>query len=72
MPNPWPANQSACATSYCDGYYGFDRSFAWTTESIALPAACVTKTARVRFRATGKSAWNLMSPGWWIDTVTIN
>jgi hypothetical protein len=71
-PSPWPTNQSPCATSYCDGAYALDRSFPWTAQSITLPPACVSKTMRVRFQAAGKSMWNLMSPGWWVDTVTIN
>lgn len=68
----WPANQSPCATSYCSGNYGLDRSFPWTAQSLTLPATCVSKTTRIRFSATGKSQWNLMNPGWWVDTVTIN
>jgi hypothetical protein len=72
VPSPWPTNQSPCLTSYCDGAYGLDRSFAWTAQSITLPTTCLTKTMRVRFQAAGKSAWNLQSPGWWVDSVQIN
>jgi hypothetical protein len=71
-PNPWPANQSACATSYCCGGPGSGRSFPWTAQTIALPAGCRTATVRFRFQAKGQSAWNLMNPGWFVDTVTVN
>jgi hypothetical protein len=71
-PSPWPTNQSACATSYCDGYLGFDRSFPWTAETISLPAACRTATVRFQFQAKGSCIWNLQDPGWYVDTVTVN
>ena len=71
-PNPWPANQSACATSYCAGHCGASRSFPITAESITLPANCRTATARFRFQATGKDAWSLQSPGWIVDSVRVN
>ncbi len=72
VPSPWPSNQSGCNTSFCSGTNSTDRSFAWTAEAIALPVACRTKTVRFRFQATGKSAWYLLNPGWWVDTVTLN
>jgi hypothetical protein len=71
-PNPWPANQSACSTSYCDGRYGLNRSFPWTSQAIDLPPACRTNQARFRFRATGTNIWDLMDPGWYVDTVSLN
>ncbi len=71
-PSPWPANQSACATSYCAGRYLLDRSFPWTAQEIALPQACLTGTARFRFRAEGRNVWRLHNPGWYVDDVTVN
>lgn len=71
-PSPWPANQSACSTSYCDGSNYTDRSFAWTAQSIALPAACRTANARFRFQAKGSCVWRLQNPGWYVDSVKVN
>lgn len=73
-PSPWPANQSACATSYCSGGYGSTRAFPWTSQTITLsvPNDCKTATTRFRFQAKGASAWRLQNPGWYVDTVTIN
>lgn len=71
-PNPWPTNQSACATSYCAGRYLLDRSFPWTSQQIALPAGCLTETARFRFQAKGANVWRLHNPGWYVDDVTVN
>lgn len=70
-PNPWPNNQGGCNTSYCNGDARTDRSFSWTVQSIALPAACRTVRARVRFEANGSSAWN-MALGWSLKQVKIN
>ena len=71
-PTAWPANQSPCATSYCDGGEGLNRSFPWTSQTLTLPAACRTATARFRFQAKGTSVWRLQNPGWWVDDVTVN
>jgi hypothetical protein len=71
-PNPWPVNQSACSTSYCNGGINNARSFGWTAQSIALPAQCRTATARIRFQAKGASAWNMMNPGWSLKNVKVN
>jgi hypothetical protein len=71
-PNPWPANQSACSTSYCAGSNTIDRSFAWTSQSIALPAACLKKATRFQFQAKGSSAWNMQNPAWSVDNVKVN
>jgi hypothetical protein len=70
-PNPWPSNQSACSTSYCNGGTN-DRSFGWTAQSITLPAQCRTATTRVRFEAKGSSAWSMMNPGWSVKSVKVN
>jgi hypothetical protein len=72
VPSPWPTNQSACATSYCDGNLGLDRSFSWTSQAITLPAACRTTRVRFRFRANGTCIWDLMNPGWYVDSVSLN
>jgi hypothetical protein len=69
-PNPWPSNQSPCATSYCDGGVGLDRSFSWTTQAITLPAACRTTQTRFRFRATGTCIWRIWF--WYVDSVSLN
>ena len=71
QPTSWPPNQSACSTSYCNGY-PTSRSFGWTGQTLTLPASCRTATARFRFQAKGSSAWRLQSPGWYVDTVTVN
>jgi hypothetical protein len=72
IPTTWPTNQAACATSYCCGGYGSGRSFPFTDQTATLPAACRTATMRVRFQAKGSSVWNLLNPGWYVDTVTVN
>jgi hypothetical protein len=72
VPSPWPSSQSACATSYCDGNYGLDRSFPWTTQAISVITSCRTSQARFRFRAAGTCIWDLMNPGWYVDTVSLN
>jgi hypothetical protein len=69
-PSPWPSNQSACSTSYCDGGEGLDRSFAWTSQVITLPAACRTTRVRFQFRATGSCVWRIWY--WYVDTVRLN
>lgn len=71
-PSPWPSNQSACSTSYCAGDMSTDRSFGWSSATIALPAGCLTSKARFRFQAKGSSAWNMMNPGWSVDQVSLN
>lgn len=71
-PGPMPSIESSCGTSYCSGSSSVDRSFPWTGQSAAIPAACLKATARFRFSATGKTAWALQSPGWSVDAVTIN
>jgi hypothetical protein len=71
-PGPMPSIESSCGTSYCSGSTSVDRSFPWTGQSAAIPAACLSATARFRFSATGKTAWALQSPGWSVDSVTIN
>jgi hypothetical protein len=71
-PSPWPANQSACATSYCDGNQSTNRSFGWTAQTITLPAACRTARFRVRYRINGSCIWDLENPGWFVDTVRVN
>ncbi|MBI5503035.1 MAG: hypothetical protein HY907_22510 [Deltaproteobacteria bacterium] len=69
-PNPWPSYQTPCATSYCDGGEGLDRSFPMTAQAIALPSQCRTSQARFRFRATGTCVWRIWD--WHVDTVTVN
>jgi hypothetical protein len=71
-PDPWPANQSACSTSYCSGGKNASRAFPWTSQSITLPAACLTANVRFRFQAKGQNVWRLLDPGWYVDTVTIH
>ena len=71
-PNPWPAHQSPCASTYCSGGVGTSRAFSLTAQSIALPAACLTSRVRVRFEARGASVWRLQNPGWTIDAVRLN
>ncbi len=71
-PNPWPARQSQCATTYCSGGYNSTRAFAITAQSITLPPSCLTARVRVRFQARGASVWRLQNPGWTIDAVRIN
>lgn len=71
-PSPWPANQSACSTSYCSGSWSTDRSFPWTAQAITLPAACLTTAVRFRFQAKGSNVWNLQNPGWYVDSVKVN
>ena len=71
-PNPWPPNQSACATSYCSGGKNASRAFPWTSQSITLPASCLTANARFRFQAKGQNVWRLLDPGWYVDSVTID
>ncbi len=71
-PNPWPARQAQCATTYCSGGYNSTRAFAITAQSITLPPSCLTARVRVRFQARGASVWRLQNPGWTIDSVRIN
>lgn len=71
-PVSFPPNQSACATSYCNSGTSPDRSFPLTSQTIPLPAACLTTQARFRFQAKGACAWRMQSPGWTVDGVTIN
>jgi len=71
-PSTWPANQSDCGTFFCSGTNSYDRSFPWTDVSISLPAACITAKARFRFQAKGENVWNLLDPGWSVDTVSVN
>ncbi len=71
-PNPWPARQSQCATTYCSGGRDSSRAFPATAQSITLPSSCLTPRARIRFQARGASAWRLQNPGWTIDSVRIN
>ncbi len=70
-PNPAPANQNGCGSSYCAGKEGTDRSFGWTAQSIALPSECLKATMKVRFRAAGSSAWRLYNPGWLVRNVAV-
>ena len=70
-PTSFPANQSGCSTSYCNGGSN-DRSFPLTSQTIALPAACLTTQARFQFQAKGACAWRMQNPGWTVDGVTIN
>lgn len=71
-PSPWPANQSACGDSYCAGKYGLNRGFPWTAQTLAIPASCLTRSARFRFQAKGANVWRLQNPGWYVDDVTVN
>jgi hypothetical protein len=43
-----------------------------TSQSITLPAACLTANVRFRFQAKGQNVWRLLDPGWYVDTVTIH
>ncbi|HNT28162.1 MAG TPA: hypothetical protein PKH10_08290 [bacterium] len=63
---------SGCTTYYCDGNSSIDRSFSKTGQTWTLPAECRTATARIRFRANGSTAWDLLNPGWIVDTVSLN
>lgn len=71
-PNPWPANQSQCGTSYCSGSTSSGRSFPWTAQTIALPPECRTATTRFRFRAEGSHPFNMQNPGWSLRDVKVN
>lgn len=72
IPISWPPNQSACSTSYCNGY-PTSRAFGWSGQTMNLPAACLGKaTVRFRFQAKGSNVWRLMNPGWYVDQVTVN
>lgn len=71
-PNPWPANQSECLTSYCDGNSTKNRSFDWTAQTLTLPAACRTAKARFRFWATGSNLNWIGAPGWYLRKVVVN
>lgn len=73
VPDPFPANQSSsrCSNCYCDGNsdtFG-EKSFGWTAQSITLPVACKTATARIRFRAKGTDSWAINY--WGIDAVSV-
>lgn len=70
LPSAQTSN-SGCTTYYCDGNYGRDRSFSAVTQTWTLPAGCRTATARFRFRVNGQP-WDLLNPGWTVDTVTVN
>ncbi len=71
-PTAWPVNQSPCATSYCCGGPGLDRSFPMTAQTANLPSACLMAATRFRFQAKGSSVWNLQNPGWYVDDVVAN
>jgi hypothetical protein len=71
-PISWPPNQSACSTTYCNGY-PTSRAFGWTGQTATVTAPCLGKAnVKFGFRATGASAWRLLDPGWLVDQVTVN
>jgi hypothetical protein len=73
-PNPWPVNQqSNCSSTggYCAGGSGHDWSFSQTSQTLSIPAACLTSQARFQFQATGSTTWSLNAPGWTVYPVTI-